>query len=133
MSQEKQLETPAFPKREPEKRRGGKWVVFGEEQLQVPPLAFGAVVTLQDDVEGLKDLANGGRPTPEQMDVVTKIVHSAVARNYPSISKEEVGEMIDLGNYMEVLDAVLSIAGFVKGRQAGGAAAAQAGTPPTSP
>lgn len=133
MSQEQQLETPALTKRQPEKRRGGRWVTFGEEQLQVPPLAFGAVVTLQDDVEGLKDLANGGRPTPAQMNVVTNIVHSAIARNYPSITQADVAEMIDLGNYMEVLNAVLDIAGFVKGRQAGGVAAAQAGTPPTSP
>jgi hypothetical protein len=134
VTQEQQLENSALPKKEPEKKRGGKWVTFGEEQWQVPPLAFGAVVSLQDDVENLKELASGGRPTPAQMDIVTRIVHSAVARNYPSVSQADIAEMIDLGNYMEVLSAVLNISGFVKGpAKPGGAVAAEVGAPPTSP
>lgn len=133
MNAQQQLET-GFPKRAPEKKRGGKWVTFGEEQLQVPPLALGAVVTLQDDVEGLKSLAGGARPTPDQMSVVTRIVHSALSRNYPSLTEADVGEMVDLGNYMDVLSAVLSIAGYVKGpQQPGGVAAAEAGAPLTPP
>lgn len=108
-----------FPKRQPAKKRGGRWIVIGEEQLQVPPLAFGQIVTLQDDVESLKALQSGGRPTNEQMSVVNKLVHSALSRNYPDITEDEVAEMIDLGNYSEVLSAVLSIAGFTKEKRAG--------------
>lgn len=116
----------ATTRRTPERRRGGKWVLFGDEWLQVPPLAFEDVIELQDKVEGLKDM--GARPTRDQMKVISEIVHSALARNYPSISVDEVRGMLDLGNYSEVLNAVMSIGGYVKA-PAGGAGT---GEPPAS-
>ena len=75
----------------PEKNRGGTWVRLGDELYRIPPLAFRSVVDLQDDVAGLADM--GQRPTPAQMDVVARIVHSAMARNYPSITQEQVLDM----------------------------------------
>jgi len=115
----------------PERSRGGEWVTLGDEAYRIPPLAFRAVQELQDEVAGLAEM--GSRPTPEQMGTVVKIVHSAMARNYPSLTMENVDDMLDLGNYQNVLGQVLQIAGFKKGSAEPGEAMASAGTPPMSP
>lgn len=119
---------------QPQKNRGGRWVPIGGEEYLVPPLALGTIVTLQDDVEKLKDMP-GGRPTVEQMQLITKLVHSGIKRNYPSMTEDEVGEMIDLDNWQDVVGAVLSIAGFKKsgGAAPSGEAPASDGTASTGP
>lgn len=119
---------------EPQKNRGGEWVRLGDELYRIPPLAFRSVVELQDDVAGLREM--GARPSPEQMNVVARIVHSAMARNYPALTIEEVLDMLDLGNYQEVLSAVLRVAGFKKDSGAAdgsGETVASAGTASTAP
>lgn len=116
----------------PAKNRGGEWVTFGDEQYRVPPLSLRSVIDLQAQVETLKAMA-GGRPTADQMDVIVDIVHAALARNYPDLPRDDVGDMVDLSNYREVLGAVLQIAGFVRreGEASGEAAVASTGTAST--
>ena len=116
---------------EPERNRGGQWVAIGDEQYRIPPLAFRAVQELQDEVAALAQM--GVRPTPDQMSTVTRIVHSAMSRNYPSITMAQIDDMLDLGNYQDVLSAVLSIGGFKKAEDEPGEPQASTGTPPTSP
>lgn len=116
---------------QPAGKRGGEWVVIGDEAYRIPPLGFRAVQELADDVA---DLANiGARPTPAQMGTVARIVQAAMARNYPDITTEQVDDMLDLGNYQAVLGAVLHIGGFREGRGGQGEAAASigAGSTPT--
>lgn len=116
---------------EPEKKRGGRWIAFGAEEYQVPPLAFRAVIELQDDVESLSGM--GTKPTPAQVDTVTRIVHSALLRNYPAMTKEEVADMLDVGNFQEIINATLAIGGFKEGGGGPtGEAQASTGTAPTA-
>ncbi len=107
---------------EPEGRRGGEWVTFGLEAYRVPPLGFRAVQELAGDIESLAKM--GRRPTAAQMKVVATIVQSALARNYPKITVDEVLDMLDMGNWQPCLGAVLQIAGFEKGRAETGEAPA---------
>lgn len=117
---------------QPQGKRGGQWITIGTEQYRIPPLAFLAVQELQDEVAGLAQM--GARPTPDQMGTVAKIVQSAMARNYPEITTEEVNGMLDLGNYQAVLGAVLAVAGFTKEAGEGsGEAGASTGAPSTAP
>ncbi len=99
---------------QPTGKRGGEWVTLGEEAYRIPPLGFRAVQELADDVASLQTM--GARPTPEQMAVVVRIVHAAIVRNYPDMTAPQVDDMLDIGNYQQVLGAVLSIGGFTKGR-----------------
>ncbi len=120
---------------QPSRNRGGAWVQIGGEEYRIPPLSLRAVIDLQNDVETLQSISKS-RPTSEQMDIVVRIVHSALARNYPDMLAKDVDDMIDLSNYGEVLNQVLSIAGFKKatvGETPGEAWAAPSGTPSTSP
>lgn len=114
-----------------EKNRGGQWITFGDEQYRVPPLAFRAIQDLAQEVASLKDIV--GTPSAEQMQAVEKIVHAAIARNYPSLSIDQVSDMLDIGNYQQVLSAVLSIGGFTKAAAPGGAGETLTGAASTSP
>ncbi len=119
---------------EPEGKRGGEWVTMGLESYRVPPLGFRAVQELASEVESLAKM--GRRPTAAQMRTVATIVHSAMARNYPRLGVEEVLDMLDMGNYQQVLGAVLQIAGFEKAGAGSGeavTASPSTGTPSTAP
>lgn len=97
---------------DPEKARGGRWVLIGDEEYRIPPLAFAGIADLMDDVEALRNM--GPRPSPEQMVTVAKIVHAGIRRNYPSMTLDDVNDMLDFSNYDAILSAVLNISGFQK-------------------
>lgn len=113
------------------KNRGGEWVRFGDEMYRVPPLSFRSLQELADEVEGLQNMT---RPTPAQMTTIEKIVHAALVRNYPDMTLTTVSDMMDVGNYEQVLSAALSIAGFTRARgTAPGEMAASTGANSTAP
>ncbi len=116
---------------QPARNRGGEWVQVGDEVYRIPPLAFRHVQELQEEVTGLAVM--GTRPTADQMKTVTKIVHSAMQRNYPELTVDQVDDMLDLGNYQQVLGAVLAIGGFVEKKGGAEPGEAQAGAPSTAP
>lgn len=97
----------------PKGKRGGQWVTIGEESYRIPPLGFMQIQEFSDDVKSL-DQIEGSRPSNEQMHTIFRIVHAAMSRNYPDLKVEEVADMIDLGNYTQILIVVLAIAGFEK-------------------
>jgi hypothetical protein len=43
------------------------------------------------------------------MDCCTKVVHTALRRNYPDLTEEDVEEMIDLGNMMRLILATRGV------------------------
>ncbi len=102
------------PKRVPtEKNRGGVWVRFGDEEYRVPPIAFAAIEEFQERISTLQ-LAQNGMPSPAQMQVTVDVLHAALLRNYPSMQREDVKEMLDVGNFQAAMNAALSVSGFVK-------------------
>lgn len=96
----------------PVKNKGGVWVVLGGDEYQIPPLNFGAIQALQDKMKVIQGMS--GVPTMEQMRVVAEVVQMAMKRNYPDITVDEIVEMLDLGNFMKVFDALLGQSGYTK-------------------
>lgn len=47
-----------------------------------------------------------------QMGTVIDIAHASLARNYPELTREQVGEIVDLGNFQEVFTAVMDVSGL---------------------
>jgi hypothetical protein len=103
----------------PIRNRGGEWVDIGDESYRIPPLGFRKLRELQEKVRSLP--VNGGELSDEHMEAIVDIVHGAMERNY-DIARGQVVDMLDLGNFREVLTAVLRING-------GGSQSGEAKTP----
>lgn len=97
----------------PARNKGGVWVVLGGDAYQIPPLNFGAIQALQDKMAVIQGMS--GVPTMEQMRVVAEVVQMAMRRNYPDITTDDIIEMLDLGNFRQVFDALLGQSGYTKG------------------
>ncbi len=79
----------------------------------VPALTFRQLRRLQPQIELLATI--GTVATPEQIAAVSEIVHAALSRNYPSLTAEDVEEMLDLGNAARVISAILRGSGLNAG------------------
>lgn len=84
----------------------------GEEYI-VPPLSLGSIELLQDDLDQFT-----GAVTKESVKTVVKATLMALQRNYPEMSEEKVkNELLDVGNMMQVMQAVMDIGGLVRKEQ----------------
>ncbi len=90
---------------------GAKISMAGMEYI-VPPLSFKQLKSLAKDVDGLA--SSGSSISSEQMDMAVRVIHAALSRNYPGMTVEQIEEMVDLGNFQQIVEAVLGAAGFKK-------------------
>lgn len=74
----------------------------------VPPLSLGAIQQLQGPLSkftgDINDMSSIG--------VVIDAAFSALKRNYPDLTREEVADDIGLENMNEVLEAVMDVSGL---------------------
>lgn len=94
----------------------GVKIKMGGKEYEVPALSFGQLRRLMPKIASLS--AIGADIQPEQMDAITEIVHAALSRNYPDITREAVEDMIDLRNAGAVISAVMGQSGLVPSGEA---------------
>lgn len=94
--------------------RGVKVESFGNI-LVFAPLSLGALERLKPQIDQL----NAGEV---EFGAMIDIAHSSLQRNYPQITREQVGDFVDLGNVQEVMQAVMNASGMVKKSDAEGGA-----------
>ena len=85
----------------------GKTVHMAGTDWVIPPLNFKALRRFREELSTM---------TPDALVASGKVVdliHAAMQRNYPDLTLEDVEEMVDMGNVMEVTEAVLAISGLV--------------------
>lgn len=104
---------------------------IGEDEYVVPPLSFRKLKALANDI---KSLNNNDPNLNEKMDVMVRIIHAALSRNYPDITLDKVEEILDFGNVVPVIQAIMGTSGLVKMSGEMQAGQSQSGTPfiPTS-
>lgn len=88
----------------------------GGRVYTVPPLSLGALQQLQGKLESLQDQHNP--LSPAAVSTVLQATHSALVRNYPAITPDDVANLVDVGNMHEVIAAVLDVAGIKRKAQA---------------
>lgn len=88
----------------------GVIVSMGGKDFTVPPLTFKQLRTLEPEINKLSNIQ--GAPSEEQMDAVVNVIHSALSRNYQEITKDEVEDMLDLGNLQKVIGAIMGVSGL---------------------
>ena len=84
----------------------GVMVRIAGQNYLLPPLNLKQIKKYAPVLEGL-------RPDLTSIDAIVDVVHASMSRNYPDITKEQLEEMLDLGNVKVVLEAVTSASGLV--------------------
>lgn len=77
----------------------------------VPPLSL---AFLEDNMDRLNAFSGSGGDSK----LVVDCLHAALARNYPTMTREQVRDMVDLGNMDDVMAAVMKRSGLVSSDEA---------------
>jgi queuine/archaeosine tRNA-ribosyltransferase len=95
----------------------GTVVSLGGTDYTVPPLSFKQLRKMLGKINLIGGI--GGVPTDEQMNAIVEVVHSALARNYPDLTTDQVDDMLDLGNASRVVQAIMGVSGLEPGEATG--------------
>lgn len=95
----------------------GVKIKIGDAEYTIPPLNFKAIKRLQTEIAKMADIQVGATITAEQLDAMVCIVHSALVRNYPDMTEDQVAEIVDLGNAGTIIQAIMGVSGFVQGEK----------------
>lgn len=89
----------------------GTWVKMGgRKEYLIPALSFHALRKSQGALAVLNSIT--GIPTEEQIGGMIDLTYLALARNYPDMTKDEVAELIDLGNFVMVFQSLAKVSGL---------------------
>lgn len=94
----------------------GVKINMGGTEYIVPPLSFKQLRNLLPKMALLTKMGNV--PDLKHMDIVTEIVFAALSRNYPELTLELVGDLLDLGNMKLILPAIIGTSGLVSSGEA---------------
>jgi hypothetical protein len=92
----------------------GVLVKIGERDFIVPPLSLGQLKRLRADIMKARESADENRTGYDRMLDTLPIIHAALSRNYPDMTITELEDIVDLGNYSAVVDAVFAVSGLMK-------------------
>lgn len=86
----------------------GHSIKVGERNLLVPPLSLNQLEAHKDELAALdaveQNPAEAFKSGAFQKMLV--LMHAAISRNYPEMSLEAVGDLVDLANFKQFLSAV---------------------------
>lgn len=92
-------------------KHDGITIKLAGEDYVVPPLSLGQVKRLLPNIEKMQQ----GSDTLAKFSSIVAIAHAALSRNYPDLKYEDLEEILDMGNFKTVLDAVMGASGFPRG------------------
>lgn len=88
--------------------KGIEYTFANGETYTIPPLSLGAIEVMQERLDAFTGDGSLG-----SVKTVIEATTKALRRNYPDISEEKVAnELLDLGNMMEVMQAVMDVGGL---------------------
>lgn len=85
----------------------GTEMVFDGVTYVVPALNAAAVKQYRGEVA---QLLNGGVP---ELDIICKLLHAALLRNYPDLKSEQVDEWVSYTNMLGIMDTLMNLSGLV--------------------
>ena len=90
----------------------GVTLKLGDRELEIPPLSIGQLKRLAKEVSALQELKPGTAINVDMMDMFLNVVHAALSRNYDDVPREWLEDAVDLGNMVDVINAVMNVSGF---------------------
>lgn len=91
------MSSPKFP---------GVSIVVAGSTFVVPRLSLRQMQVLKDQLKRIQEKAKE-IDLDAQIGDITDIVHAAVGRNYPDLSRDELGDLLDLGTVGPFLRAAI--------------------------
>ncbi len=88
--------TPSIP---------GTPIILGGSEYIVPPLTFPQAQELERQLQLVLGPSFAG--TPGAIKAYLEVIGTAIRRNYPDVTDEQLCPMIDFGNYIAVLRAAI--------------------------
>lgn len=110
----------------------GTTLNMGGRDFTIAPLTLRALRELTPQLEALTTMRLDEMPKPEQLGAVVDVVWSAVKRNHQEITREQVEEMLDLGNLQPAIEAVMGTSGIRRRAVEGEAPSSGGSTGPAS-
>src|SRR5574340_888378 len=92
----------------------GEKIKMGDSEYVIPPLSFGLLKGLQAQLKTVNSNSKTDALSDEYLSAMFDIICASISRNYPEITREELEDMIDLGNIRKLFLAVMGISGFEK-------------------
>lgn len=86
----------------------GTKINLGGTDYIVPALNFRQLKEFDVQIRAIQKLGESGDPMRELVTLVP-VITAAIKRNYPDQTEESVTELLDLGNYKAVFEAVLGV------------------------
>ncbi|MEN6476126.1 MAG: hypothetical protein ABFD81_19080 [Syntrophaceae bacterium] len=98
----------------------GAKINLGGRDFIVPALSLGWIKRNKDLLNSIAIPIDGSIIPPDAVDAVLSTIHAALQRNYPDITIDELGDLIDLGNFAKVFRAIAGQSGLSEGGAAAG-------------
>ncbi len=84
-------------------------MVFDGKTYVLPPITLGKLEQLQ---ARLVKLDRNDVLGPESVRTMLDAIHVSLQRNYPELTREEVGELVDVGSMVDAFEAVMDVSGL---------------------
>lgn len=91
-----------------EVKHKGVEIELGGEIYVVPPLNFISIERFEERLENIQSLS-----MMKQISLMIDIIHCALLRNYPDLTRDDVGSLLDVSNIHGVYHAVMFDSGLV--------------------
>jgi hypothetical protein len=85
----------------------GEAVDLGGVQYVLPPMSLGSVERFHARID-----AYLGKTETQPVGLMIDVIHSALLRNYPDLTREQVAEMVDISNVGQVFNKLLMQSGW---------------------
>ena len=86
----------------------GSKMNLGGQDYTVPPLNFRQLKQFGKEIKAVRNLGTSSDPMAELVTLVP-VIAAAFKRNYPDLTEDQVMDLLDLGNYRAVFEAVLGV------------------------
>lgn len=95
---------------------------LGGQDYTVPPLNWRRIRELLPVLQKIKLGQPGLELTGEMLDDYLTVIFAALSRNYPAMTKDELEDILDLGNAPRLFLAVMGMSGLIQGEPRPGTA-----------
>lgn len=92
----------------------GTEVKMGGKLFIIPALNFKRLKKLKPELSMLTTVDLSGAMSDTQIEASITIIHTAVTRNYPDVTRDDIEELVDLKNMAHVMAAIMGQSGLVQ-------------------